>query len=210
MVLHGSHTGEQVDGPHPVPGVRRLVHVRSTVFPHQRYSDMECEGHLWSAPLPLSYARACSRTHSHTPDAPLTHTHRHTHAHTHTHPHTHIHSSLLSPYARHVHMRARTHARTAQSTIRSQVPNLLDGEFGAMNAIASAQSLGRLAACLANGGEYKGVRIISEAGLKTMLSHPKDAMLKGDCTATASVPCSTLSRASDALREQCRIASRGM
>jgi hypothetical protein len=67
------------------------------------------------------------------------------------------------------------------------VPNILDGEFGAMNGLASAQSLGRLAACLANGGEYRGARIISEAGLKTMLSHPKDAMLKGDCRQYPSV-----------------------
>ena len=58
-------------------------------------------------------------------------------------------------------------------------PALLEMELGSFNGVASAEDLGRLASCLANGGEWRGVRIISEEGVREMLKNPKDVMLRG-------------------------------
>ena len=48
-------------------------------------------------------------------------------------------------------------------------------EVPSSNTTASARAMGAIAACLANGGELDGVRILSRAGFDEMLAHAKPA-----------------------------------
>jgi len=58
-------------------------------------------------------------------------------------------------------------------------PRIFEVGVAGASMASNARSMGRLAACLANWGELDSVRIISEAGVKSMLSKPEYGIMRG-------------------------------
>ena len=58
-------------------------------------------------------------------------------------------------------------------------PGWYELELATANMLASACAMGRLATCLANGGEFRGRRILREETIKIALGDPQPKMMKG-------------------------------
>ena len=58
-------------------------------------------------------------------------------------------------------------------------PGWYELELATANMLSSAESMGRLATCLANGGEFRGRRILREETIQLALGDPQPKMMKG-------------------------------
>ena len=58
-------------------------------------------------------------------------------------------------------------------------PGWYELELATANMLSNAESMGRLATCLANGGEFRGQRILQESTIQLALGDPQPKMMKG-------------------------------